>query len=290
VPAAPALTVAAVPVVVPPEAPVDVTVRSRALAGREVEVLVGTGAQWRVEGRVVLDQRGRGTVRVSRRPAATYTVRAVALLRGGVAASAEGSFRVTATGDGDPRAYRFLYVSRGAPARWNPCAVVTYRVNAATAAPTSRDDLREALRRVTYETGVRFRYLGETRYVPGARGFRYEADLVVAWSEPRMSRELGGDRAAAGGFTQPVAGRGGRPRIRNAFVVVDATRGLPGGFGEGETEGQVLLHELGHAMGLGHVEADAQIMRPELHDMKAALYGAGDLTALRRLGRRAGCL
>ena len=53
----------------------------------------------------------------------------------------------------------------------------------------------------------------------------------------------------------------------------------------------VLLHELGHIMGLDHVHDPDQLMysgrHPNvfLHD-----YGTGDLEGLRRLGMDAGCL
>lgn len=290
--AAPALaSVTASPVAVPPAAPVDVTVAAPLLAGRRVDVELGHGGRWYALGSVVLDARGRATTRVVRTAPATYGVRVVVPLPGGVSvATSEASFEVTSRGWGAPGAYRYLHVRRGAPARWNPCAVVTYRVNGADAARLA--DLREALRRVTHETGVGFRELGRTRQVPGSRGFAYDADVVVAWTDRSRSDLLGGDRAAAGGFEYPAAGSGGRPRIRNGFVVLDAkvVATMPYGFGEGVTHGQVLLHELGHLMGLGHVEAEHQLMRSSVHRVRAALYGAGDLTGLRGIGRRAGCL
>ena len=288
------LSVSVSPTLVPPGAPVDVTVRAAGLPGHEAEVQVLDPSGWTTAGWARLDARGRATVRLSRAAAWTYRVRAVVAWAAGVTASSGGqAFTVTTRGLGDPNAYRYLYVSRGAPARWNPCAVVTYRVNDARARPTALGDLREALRRVTYETGVRFRELGRTSVVPGAPGgFRYEADLVVAWTDAKHTEHLGGQRAGAGGFEPPVDGRGGRPRIHHAFVVVDvgAVKDLDPGFGAGRTEGQVLLHELGHVMGLDHVDAEHQMMRPELTTVDATLYGAGDLTGLRRIGRRAGCL
>lgn len=302
------LAVTVSPVLVPPVAPVDVTVRSPLLGGGEVTLEVDAGRGWAEAGRVRLDSAGTGRARLSRTAAATYRVRAVfsaapvAAGPGGAAtpvaapvaaaASEPAAFEVTARGRGDARAYRYMLVRRGVPARWNPCAEVTYRVNARRARPTALADLREALRRVTYETGVRFREVGTTAQVPGAKGFRYDADLVVAWSDARTSRHLGGPRAASGGFEYPVEGRGGRPRIRHGFVVVDATvvTKYEPGFGAGVTEGEVLLHELGHVMGLEHADSEYQMMRPALHTLDAALYGAGDLTGLRRIGRAAGCV
>ena len=79
-------------------------------------------------------------------------------------------------------------------------------------------------------------------------------------------------------------------------VVLDARRDLPGGFGPGPrvgtlgTWGQVLMHELGHTLGLDHPSGldKAQIMFPET-TYKEARWGAGDLAGLRRLGSASGC-
>lgn len=300
VPARAAAEVEVSPVLVPPAAPVEVEVDAPAFRGASAVVQLRAGGEWVAAARVTLDGHGRGKARVMRTAAGWYEVRAVVDPvpdgpAGGVAAVASdlARFEVTSTGLGDPSAYRYLATWRGAPARWNPCAVITYRVNAARARPTALGDLREALRRVSYETGIRFRELGATARVPGRPGFRYDADLVVAWTDREATPLLGGDRAAAGGFEAPVAGLGGRPRIVHGFVVVDAERvaDLDAGYGAGLTEGQVLLHELGHVLGLDHVDADDQMLRPRLERAEVAtLYGAGDLAGLRRLGRRAGCV
>jgi hypothetical protein len=60
-------------------------------------------------------------------------------------------------------AFRFLERVGGAPVRWNPCDTITYAVNAAGAISSVQPDLKEALRRVTRATGIRFRSVGATR-------------------------------------------------------------------------------------------------------------------------------
>ncbi|MBD9697901.1 matrixin family metalloprotease [Flavimobilis sp. GY10621] len=50
----------------------------------------------------------------------------------------------------------------------------------------------------------------------------------------------------------------------------------------------MVLHELAHVLGLGHVDAADQVMAPDLDDSLPDL-GAGDLTGLARLGQGA-CL
>jgi hypothetical protein len=77
---------------------------------------------------------------------------------------------------------------------------------------------------------------------------------------------------------------------------------VPGGFGategagrigpEGVTWGRVILHELAHITGLGHVRDPAQLMYPETsdHTTRPARFDTGDLAGLRFLGKEAGCL
>lgn len=79
------------------------------------------------------------------------------------------------------------------------------------------------------------------------------------------------------------------------MVLLDATKTatMTRGFGAapGATTGRLLLHELGHAVGLAHPMADdpSQIMYRQLTD-KAAIWGAGDLTGLHAVGSAGGCL
>ena len=45
----------------------------------------------------------------------------------------------------------------------------------------------------------------------------------------------------------------------------------------------IVLHELGHLAGLGHVEDDGQLLYPRARE-EIADYASGDLTGLSRLG------
>jgi hypothetical protein len=70
--------------------------------------------------------------------------------------------------------------------------------------------------------------------------------------------------------------------------VLDAGNRLAAGFGPGTTDGEVLLHELAHAVGLGHVLDPTQVMYPHTTHSESQ-FGAGDRAGLAALGAAAGC-
>ena len=74
-------------------------------------------------------------------------------------------------------------------------------------------------------------------------------------------------------------------------MVLDSTAKLPGGFAGGgrqSTRGSLLLHELGHAIGLDHMTDKRQVMYPVILP-QAAQYASGDLRGLAAVGAAQGC-
>ena len=183
----------------------------------------------------------------------------------------------------------------GRPARWDPCTPLHYVVQTQWMPAGGRDDLAAALGRLSKASGLRFVDDGDTDELPSQQRSAYQpsrygkrwAPLLVAWVPP-LQTDLGlGDGVA--GVTVAVAIPGPKGgSIVTGQVALDADHRLPAGFGPGATEGEVLLHELAHAVGLGHVLDPTQVMYPQTTNSESQ-YGAGDRAGLAALGRPAGC-
>ncbi len=224
-------------------------------------------------------------------------------LSGGPAPSASASASTSANA-----AYRLsrtrLPDGRQVVLRWNPCQTITYAVNVSALPPGSRAaalaEVRTAVGRLSARTGLRFRYRGRTTQVPrSSRLATQSAELVVAFTSPsRTDFPIGGSTIGYGGrlwywWSMPAGGRTvyGAAIVRG-FVVLDAAgfARLRAGFGPGANRGNVLLHELGHAVGLDHTALRSTLMYPQLRAGGPNGYAAGDRAGLARVGRRAGCI
>lgn len=199
------------------------------------------------------------------------------------------------------KGYRLQYNADGSVVRWNPCTAVHYRMNLARAPKGAERDVREAIKRISAATGIRFVEDGRTSTLPqrsyGADAKPWKGEvppLVIAWARP--GRGSGRSDALASGPEQ--LGVGGwrtawwtdaegshAPRVVTGFVVLHADRyaRLKAGF-RGAGRGSVLLHELAHVMGLDHVDDRGQLMYPRLTGRSG--FASGDLAGLRRVGRQ----
>lgn len=177
----------------------------------------------------------------------------------------------------------------GSGHRWDPCAgYIRYIVNSAQAWPRALAETREALRRISQATGLRFLQVGTTQMVPkGSRSqtLTHDADLVIAWLRPGQTPLLkGGYLGQARYFTDADN------RITHAQVAINkfAYTDLKPGFGAAPRRGTLLMHELTHAVGLGHADRKTQVMYPNVSAVPSK-FGAGDLAGLATVGAQQGC-
>ena len=200
----------------------------------------------------------------------------------------------------EPDNYSFLFEKPGGclPIRWNPCAPIHYVVNAGSATAAQIADVEQAVADNAQATGLQ--YIDDGTTTAPAQDWqpdqptRYPgqwAPVLIQWTH------LGGQNSLT-----EVAGGGVPFQVSGVYVSGIITLNLdahllnnvqiPDGFGSGVTWGRIILHELGHLVGLGHVTGVEEIMHEPVTDQTSpsSAYGFGDLAGLRLLGRTAGCL
>jgi hypothetical protein len=132
--------------------------------------------------------------------------------------------------------------------------------------------IQQAIAEVSAATGLQFIYDGITtegpreqreKYQPHLYGKRW-APVLIAWSTPEESPGLAGNIAGLGGSA--YAYTPGHPYVYVAGQVnLDAPALAPlMGQREGRAHVQaVIMHELGHVLGLDHVDDPGQLMHGE---------------------------
>lgn len=177
---------------------------------------------------------------------------------------------------GDPDDW--TYIGGARVVRWDPCSTITWSVTGAAPYAEGLADLDTAFARISAATGLTFVQVAD----PEASA------LDVEWTTAAARPVLAGSLVAWGGvssYPQPE----GHSKAVSGLVLLDVEHTMPGGFtAVGASWGKAMLHEMGHAVGLGHAAGAEQIMYSKVAATPAEL-GAGDLTGLRAVGAGQGC-
>ncbi len=184
--------------------------------------------------------------------------------------------------------YAFLQSDDGRPVTYSPCRRISVVVNPRGAPPGAVAVVTDTVRLIGRATGLALTVTGTTRepyrpdrqpYQPHRYGERW-APVLVAWAGPHRIPDFDHGTVGFGGSValDPVVGDRsyvtGSVVLDREFFADPTHRGYMG---------EVLLHELGHVVGLDHVGAEDQVMwAGGLH---GASLGDGDRAGLARLGR-----
>lgn len=177
--------------------------------------------------------------------------------------------------------------SDGTPIRFNPCRPIQVVANLDGAHPGAEQALVTALEHLSEAMGTDWVYEGTTdeqlssghagrsAYQPSRYGQRW-APVLVTWPESwvnPMEIALAGSRAVDGAELAT-----GEVRINREAEL------------HGSELTEVLMHELAHVAGLGHVDGTDQMMRRTLQDGSTGpAFEDGDLAALALVGKASGC-
>jgi hypothetical protein len=195
-------------------------------------------------------------------------------------AGGDHAFLVTQPGSGDPAA-------------WDRCRPIPVVVNRFGQPPGAEGLFEDALQQMGSAAGVRFDVEGTTDEAPAfdrpptaeRYGDRW-APVLLAWSHAGEVAELDGPVAGLGGPTAVNEVGSDRLHLVTGLVILDAPdfgEILSGEDGRAVALG-IVLHELAHLLGLGHVDDPSQLMYGQASEVTE--LGAGDLEGLARLAEQ----
>ena len=212
---------------------------------------------------------------------------------------------------GNRKDYNFIHGnSVKANYRFNPCQKINYRINSEDVGREGKALVKAALIHVSWATGLKFRYVGKSKLIPynlpDRKHYPRNTDLVIAWATHAEVPDF--VKRSAAGFGGPRwlyparNSKGQRTWMTTEAGVTLSTDYWYDGFAHNffdntrATIGELILHEVGHAVGLDHVPAASQeIMNGRGYyrypdGYYKGLFNLGDLNGLSKVGLKQGCL
>jgi hypothetical protein len=173
---------------------------------------------------------------------------------------------------------------------FDPCRPVHYVVSGAEPWPGANAMLKAAIADVSDATGLRFvddgtssepAFTHRAPYQPDRYGKRW-APVLIAWTDAHADRELAGNVLGIGGGIGMTVDN--QPRLVSGIVYYDGpdlSRLMKRPTDRAEVH-VVLLHELGHLVGLLHEPDTSSVMNPVAQHLRD--FSAGDRRGLAAAG------
>jgi hypothetical protein len=181
-----------------------------------------------------------------------------------------------------------------APVAFDPCRPVHYVVNPAGEPADGQQVVADAIARLQETTGLRFVADGATTESPSKERPAYQprrydpsrwAPVLIAWSDEQSYPALAGYIIGIGG-PRAWSTSSGHLAYVSGQVVLDRVQLDPAQLPDRTVARAVILHELGHLVGLDHTADRSQLMFSEA-EFNVRDYGAGDLRGLALVGTQA---
>lgn len=179
--------------------------------------------------------------------------------------------------------FSFLQTQRGSeePVGYDPCRPIEVLVNPAGAPPDYDELVDTGLDRTSAATGLSFVRVGLTDNRDVMTGpFPRREPVLIAWATDDEVPDLAGDVAGIGGSV--AVGQPGALRYVTGRIVLDSDVFASFGPDEQPFAQAIVDHELGHLVGLGHVDDPRELMYAD--NVGVTTYGPGDREGLARLG------
>jgi len=179
------------------------------------------------------------------------------------------------------------------PVAFDPCRPIHYAMSVTGAPPDGPEMIQSAIQRVSTATGLKFVYDGPSGETPikDRKPFQPEAygdtwaPVLIAWADETSFPELAGYVAGVSS-PQAVFAPSGRIVYVTGQIVLDGQQLSVAEVPDRAQVEAILLHELGHLVGLDHTSDRSQLMYSETQP-GVLTFGDGDRRGLALLGRQA---